>query len=120
MSNFKSQYPKIITDKMGNSVNEGLKKIVTIEEWYDVTHHTHDISTLSVSSEDGITYDDLVGMVNELSNTVTSLQNAVKTLTEEMNNMTSVKDWDLDTPGNQDANGNDLGTLMGFNITEIE
>lgn len=113
MNNFKSKYPKVIVDNINNSVNEGLKKIVTIEEWYDLTHHTHDISTLS-SDEGGTSYDELVAMVVEL-------QAAIKEIKAEIANMASVKDWDLDTPGIQDSNGNTtLGTLMGFDMTEIE
>lgn len=112
MQKYTSKYPKIITDASGNSVNEGLKKIVTIEEWYDISHHTHDISTLSVS-DDGVSYDELVAMVNEL-------QEMVKTLQAQVSNMPSVGDWDVETPGNQDANGNTLGTLLGFDLTEID
>lgn len=154
MSNtYVSKYPSIVVDKSTNSVNESLKKVMTVEEYYDLKHHTHSISSLAVD-EGSMTYNEMQTTVNELSETINNLNDIIQqnnntikeqndiiqkletdttelkqlidsqneiinSMKEEIANMASVSDWDVTTPGNQDINGNDLGTLMGFTMTEI-
>lgn len=150
---YTSKYPTIVVDKSTNSANDSMIKKITVEEYYDLKHHTHSIADLSVS-EDGMTYGEMQTMVVELSQTINSLNdiieqqnniikqqndivqrleadttelkrlinvqnNTINEMKQEIANMTSVSDWDVEKPGNQDINGNDLGTLMGFNMTEI-
>lgn len=168
MSNaYASKYPSIVVDKSANSVNESLKKVMTVEEYYDLKHHTHSISSLSVE-EGSMSYDEMQVKVIELTNTINTLNDivqqqtetiqeynntieqqnntiqeqnnivqrleadttelkqlinsqneAIASIKEEISNMASVSDWDVETPGNQDAEGNTLGELMGFTMTEI-
>lgn len=154
MSNrYSSKYPTIVVDKSSNSVNESLKKVMTVEEYYDLKHHTHDIASLAVA-EGGMSYSEMQTMVRELSDTInnlnTTLENqnntieeqnntimeqnnmikkvveeneelrqAVKIINNEIKNMASVSDWDVTIPGDQDIEGNTLGELMGFTMTEI-
>lgn len=127
-----SKYPAIVMDKSANSANESLKKTLTVEEYYDFLHHTHDASSLVVD-EDGMTYDQMQTTITELKQTIndlntiikklesdnTELKRSIENINKEISNMASVSDWDVETPGNQDINGNDLGTLMGFTMTEI-
>ncbi len=123
---YSSQYPKIIMDTSTNSVNDSLAKKLTVEEYYDLLHHTHTVSSLIGSVGGDASYDGITNIVNTLSDTVNSLVNTVQiqqeTINElkaQLNSLIHVKDWDVNTPGNQDVNGNDLGELMGFQMTEI-
>lgn len=183
MSNpYVSKYPTIVADKTINSVNESMIKKITVEEYYDLKHHTHNISNLAVG-EGSMSYNEMETIVNNLLETVNkydatiqeqqnyiielqqsnnTMQSTINTLTEtvnnasdtilqqndiiqrleadttefkrliaiqndtinvmktEMENMTSVGDWDIETPGIQDHEGNTLGELMGFTMTEIQ
>ena len=134
MSNlYNSKYPTILVDTKSNSVNDSLKKVLTIEEYYDLMHHNHNISNLEVNEGD-ISFDEMQNMmkslnetINELRKTITAQQETISELTkniediiEELKNVASISDWDVTIPGNQDANGNTLGTLMGFTMTEIQ
>lgn len=154
MSNiYVSKYPSIVVDKSTNSVNESLKKVMTVEEYYDLKHHTHDISSLAVS-DGNMTYNELQTLVTEMSDIINNLNdtieqqnttieqqndiiqrleadttelkelintqnNVINKIKLEMENMASVSDWDIETPGIQDAEGNTLGDLMGFTMTEL-
>ena len=137
MSNtYTSSYPTIIIDKRSNSVNESLQKKITIEEYYDLMHHTHKMSSIinDIDSEDGTgtsfsemqkTINELLTTVNELKTTIATQQNTIDELKETIQSIetsegVTVSDWDVNTPGNQDVDGNDLGTLMGLTMTEIE
>ena len=143
---YTSKYPRIIVDKRANSVNDSLKKVLTIEEFYDIMHHTHPVSVLTVN-EGEMTYNEMQNTVNnlteklntydttinqqqeiikkleadttELRNLIKTQNNIIQTMKTEMENMASVSDWDVEKPGIQDANGNDLGTFMGYKVTEI-
>ena len=122
---YTSVYPTIIIDDRPNSVNDSMQKKITVEEYYDLMHHTHDISSLT--NNNGMTYDEIVNTINELKSTIAeqqkiinNLSNDIANLNNEVSNMPPVSDWDVETPGIQDANGNDLGTIMGFDVTEIE
>lgn len=46
-----NKYPEIIVDKTRNSALNA-SKILSIEEYNDLMHHTHDLSTLILSSGD--------------------------------------------------------------------
>lgn len=129
---YTSKFPKILIDKKGNSPNESLQKKITIEEYYDLMHHTHNISTLIID-EDGTTYQEVQDTINKLNGEITNLRNTVQelqksnnelkeivqNLTGEITNTPAVSDWDVEKPGNQDIDGNDLGTIMGYNLSEI-
>lgn len=123
--NYTSIYPKIITDDKGNSVNESLAKKLTIEEYYDLLHHTHSVTDLVISG--GMSYDELQNTVKTLSEMLNNLigivqvqQVTIDEMKAEMATIANIKDWDVTTPGIQDPEGNTLGDLMGFQMTEIE
>ena len=120
MSNmYTSQYAKIVTDSKINSVNESLQKKLTIEEYYDLMHHTHKITDL-IASGNSMSYAEMQETILNLSSKVHELTNIVNQLSVQLDNGLSVSDWDVTTPGIQDVNGNTLGDFMGFNMTEIE
>lgn len=129
---YTSKYPSIIIDKVSNSVNDSLQKKMTIEEYYDIMHHTHNISDLAVKegtmsiSEMQTTINDLLADIGDLKsiieaqkNTINELKENIEIIKEEISNVTTISDYDVETPGIQDAEGNTLGTLMGFTMTEI-
>ena len=119
MSNmYTSKYPTIVTDKRINSVNESLQKKLTIEEYYDLTHHTHNIDHLISSG--GMSYGEMQNAILSLTKTVEELLKTVDELKKQAANTPTVSDWDVTIPGNQDIDGNTLGDLMGFSMTEIE
>ena len=161
MSNkFTSKYPRIIFDKRENSVNDGLAKKLTVEEYYDLLHHTHDLSSLigdgdvpisdimeSINKlivnvtrlEETIEYQEtvikryeeeithLTNITESHNKTITELNQVVNNQNEIIQNITNevihngitIGDWDVEKPGDQDINGDDLGKFMGLNMTEI-
>ena len=154
MSNiYTSRYPSIKTDTRPNSAIESVLKKLTVEEYYDLKHHTHDIDSL-VTVDGSMTFTELqttvVGLTELVNNLNTvlpeqndiiqeqkniinkmeadttelkqliNLQNeTINTIKAELDNVASISDWNVEKPGVQDINDNDLGELMGFKMTEI-
>ena len=141
---FNSKYPTIVMDKRSNSVNESMIKKLTVEEYYDLLHHTHKMSDV-ISDDDTVSYDEIQTTIEELSQTINSLndtineyqntiqrleadttelrntiatqQETINTLKDEIaNTMSNVGDWDVETEGIQNINGE---TIMGFTMTEL-
>ena len=84
---YKSKYPKIIIDtEKTTHFNNRLNYNITIEEFYDLMHHTHSIADLT--AVDGEVVDDniqatvlnLVATVNELKQTIANQQNTINEL----------------------------------------
>ena len=73
---YKSKYPKIIVDKDANSVNDQLQKKMTIEEYYDILHHTHDIESLSNSS--GTTIQEMYNTILETQQTLNDFRSTIE------------------------------------------
>lgn len=129
---YTSKYPTVVTDQNINSANGSMIKKITVEEYYDLKHHTHSMSDIAVD-EGSMTFEEMQSTINQMSQTIngltttintlqeenSALREAINTINKEMVNMATVSDWDVEKPGNQDIKGNDLGTLMGFRMTEI-
>ena len=75
MSTNMSKYPEIIVDKDKNAVNTNLKVDLTVEQLYDLFHHTHNLS-------------DLVG-IKQLDTKINDVQKAVA---EQSANIAAIKD----------------------------
>lgn len=69
-----SKYPEIIIDKTRNSVLNA-NKILSLEEYNDLMHHTHDISSL-IASSGGVVpgTDELYELISRLTQRVESLE----------------------------------------------
>ena len=143
MSNiYSSKYPNVLIDKRGNSVNQSLQKRLTIEEYYDLVHHTHNMSdiVMDIGEGEGNNYTELMSSMSKLNDrinqlvstvetqqktiedqkkTIESLTQTVEELKDDIINTPSI-DWDPDTPGIQDLEGDTLGDLDGFQMTEIQ
>lgn len=78
MSKYQSKYSKIITDEAHQSVNPNTEYHLTVEEYYDLTHHTHNASDIDGigSGSDGSSGDvaALTASVNDLKEAVAELK----------------------------------------------
>lgn len=126
---YTSKYPKILIDTNTNSVNDSMLQKITVEQYYDLLHHTHDISSISIG-EGSMSYAELQSMVIALKEELDSLKsivgntdeikNSIDELNKQMAKVPTVSDWDTETPGVQDANGNDvIGEILGFDMKEL-
>lgn len=133
---YKSKYPEIIMDNNNNSPNGYTKYNLTVEQYYDLLHHTHNSSDLVGGSGEGggsnisQTVSDLVKKVEALQNTVNKQDEIIKSLNTTIqgqnenieqiskqiddisgpdSGIVDVGDWDVETPGIQDINGNTIG-----------
>lgn len=125
INTYVSKYPRIIIDKRSNSPNDSLQKKITIEEFYDLMHHTHKISDL-INDGGDISYEEIQSIIlglqqeiKELKAIIQTQQATIEGIKTELVNTASISDWDVETPGNQDINGDTLGSFMGFDVTEI-
>lgn len=54
MENYQSKYNEIVMDKQENSPNSNMVVTLTLEQYYDLLHHTHKISDIiGGTNEDG-------------------------------------------------------------------
>lgn len=74
-----SKYPEIIIDKTRNSALNA-NKILSLEEYNDLMHHTHDISSLIASSSS--TLQDIASGTGELYELISKLTERVELLEE--------------------------------------
>lgn len=78
-----NKYPEIIVDKTRNSALNA-SKILSIEEYNDLMHHTHDLSTLTLSSGDhagdniDYTINAIYTLINDLISRVEALEQYVQ------------------------------------------
>lgn len=84
MATYDSRYPKVITDTTSQSVNPNLKKEITVEEWYDLLHHTH--AEFSNSSSGGSTGGGNSGNVDltEINNKLDTLTTLIQSQSEDI------------------------------------
>ena len=113
MAIYDSRYPKVITDTTSQSVNPNLKKEITVEEWYDLLHHTH--AEFSNSSSGGSTgggnsgnvdlthfYVDVAGWDNKLDALTTLIQSQSEDITVikgKIDNIEAYIDQDIQING---------------------
>lgn len=117
---YTGKYPKIITDESTNSPNQNMYVRLTVEQYYDLLHHTHNASDIiginnegSVEPTDSETIQELQSTVETLTETVTTLQNAIGDISEKIDKYIEedigIADYDATKPGIQDENGNTIG-----------
>lgn len=92
---YNSKYPSILIDERRNSANDSLQKKITIEEYYDLMHHTHNFSDLAIG-DDGMTYKEMQTTITELkeiannfNNIMQEQKNTINQLTETVNDLKS-------------------------------
>ncbi len=122
LSSFSSIYPKIVIDERDTSVNSNMRKYLTVEEFYDLMHHTHKIEDIIGNKSEGgdgpiIIPDGSSEIIEKLQNKIITLENTVDQLTtqiqairsefnEYVENDIGIADYDVTKPGIQDEHGN--------------
>ena len=88
-SKHKSEYPEIIIDNNIQSVNPLMKKTITVEEWNDLLHHTHEEFSNNIGGTP-ITDENAERIINKLDELTTLIQDQandisdIKTRTENI------------------------------------
>lgn len=91
---YNSMYSKIKQDPAYQSVNPHMKKELTVEEYYDLLHHTHD--GMANGEEVNSKFEDLTSTIDELTSTINELKAEIDALKQSM---------DADGDGEIDSNG---------------
>lgn len=69
---YQSKYSRITQDPAYQSVNPHMKKDLTIEEYYDLLHHTHE--GMANADETNAKIEELQQVINELKNEITKIK----------------------------------------------
>lgn len=123
INEYKSKYPEIVVDRTVNSPNDNQIVRLTLEQYYDLLHHTHNasdiIGTIDVDEaklkELNDKLDEAIARVNELQqkvnsvsvqtnnleSNVTTLDTKVQTIDKYVENNGFVIDFDPSKPGIQ-------------------
>ena len=88
MSTNMSKYPEIIVDKDKNAVNTNLKVDLTVEQLYDLFHHTHNLNDLVGMGDGELSETDKVA-IKQLDTKINDVQKAVA---EQSANIAAIKD----------------------------
>lgn len=76
-----SKYPEILIDKRNNSPNNTLYITLSMEQYYDLLHHTH-----TAESIEGLTTSGEV-IPQEVYDTIKNLQDEIKSLKERISEL---------------------------------
>lgn len=72
----KSKYPEIVIDKNANmGSGSHNNRMLTVEEYYDLLHHTHSIS--DILDDEGYSPSELGGLVEEMKNTMDTMAETI-------------------------------------------
>lgn len=107
-----SKYPEIIIDKKRNSALNA-NKILSLEEYNDLMHHTHDASTLIMGSGSSNSTSNIESVINELNQTINNLSQTIESLTGRINTLENYVDNDMQLDINDDntnTNGDVIST----------
>lgn len=129
---YQSKYPEIIVDKDQNSPNMH-PVVLSVEQLYDLMHHTHKLSDLISDGGDKPGQDEDQTPVQQLTTKVESLSAVVETVNTEIASINSeieelkvasestmsITDWDVTKPGIQDIDGNTIED-DGAGVTAVE
>ena len=101
---YTSEYPEVVMDRDTNSANSGMIKRVTVEEWYDLLHHTHKVEefvnkdlervealAVPVNPEEGGGSGGIDASVEQqILNTISQLTSKVETLTQTVESQQAI------------------------------
>lgn len=74
-SSYENKYPKILIDTQDQSANPHTKKELTVEEWYDMLHHSHqEFSNGDIGSTPPLTDENAAQILNKLNEITASIQ----------------------------------------------
>ena len=117
---YTGKYPKIVTDERSNSPNQNMYVRLTVEEYYDLLHHTHNASDIIGINNEGKVEPSNPAEIAELQSTIKTLTQTTQMLQNAINDMNKkvdkyieedigIADYDATIPGIQDENGNTVG-----------
>lgn len=113
MSDIKDKYPKIIIDEEKQAINPSMKYPLTVEEYYDLLHHTHDISSLTSSDGNSEMTGDIITNITNLTTTIQELQQTIIeqnqtiiNLQESIDRLNNYVDQDIQADIDNDNNNN--------------
>ena len=98
------RFPEVKIDKQANYPNAaGNIKKITVEEWNDMLHHTHDASALVFSDGQTIT-ETITTIVEEniklrryIDEELVTLKQDIQDLKDNANGSLNIGDWDAET-----------------------
>lgn len=71
MGQYQSKYPEIVIDNNPNSGVSSMTFPITIEQFYDLMHHTHKVSDIIMEGGGGSIEE---GVINEINNNINDLK----------------------------------------------
>ena len=72
----KSKYPEIVIDKNANmGSGSHNNRMLTVEEYYDLLHHTHSIS--DILDDEGYSPSEIGGLVEQMQTTITTMADTI-------------------------------------------
>lgn len=129
---YQSKYPEIIVDRDQNAPNMHHTVTLTVEQLYDLMHHTHKLSELISDGDnpgqggDQTPVQQLTTKVETLSNVVETVNSEIASINSEIEELKvasestmSITDWDVTKPGIQDVDGNTIED-DGSGVTAVE
>lgn len=76
--NNESKYPKILIDTTKQSAIPNGKYSLTVEEYYDIMHHTHNLSDIALENgTDGESIITIEGKINQLDEKISDIQTLI-------------------------------------------
>ena len=136
--NYNTKYNKILSDASENPNGKYNVKRLTVEEYIDLLHHSHNIEDLSMpSNEIGVEkkfsmaiFDEKIqnlrAYLDQINSKIALMDETIQATQSEQEQIqdqgVGIGDYDVTTPGIQDAQGNTLDSesaLPGFTFTEI-
>ena len=76
--NNESKYPKILIDTTKQSAIPNGKYSLTVEEYYDIMHHTHNLSDIALENgTDGESPITIEGKINQLDEKISDIQTLI-------------------------------------------
>lgn len=76
--NNKSKYPKILIDTTKQSAIQNGKYSLTVEEYYDIMHHTHNLSDIVLENDtNGESPTTIEGKIDQLDTKISDIQSLI-------------------------------------------
>ena len=101
--NHVSKYTKIIIDESDQSINTLTKKELTVEEWYDMLHHTHQEFTNGTIDGTPLTDENATQIINrleEISTTIQTLSNDINSMKDSITEINAYIEQDIQIDNN--------------------
>lgn len=109
---YTSKYEEILIDKSNQSVNPSLKHELTVEEYFDLLHHTHTASSIVQSSDTGAQLQSSEEILDKLNESL----DALRTQSELITNLTAQIEAQNETISNMQKSIDTLNNYVDQDI----